>query len=167
MLAEALGARMTPSEAMRRVVGAGRTGRKGGSGFYKYDADGKRGEVDRSIYQVIGARARATAGQHVDVPADEIVRRCVLAMVNEAVRCLESGILRHVRDGDVGAVFGIGFPPFRGGPFRYVDTVGAEGIVRQLRELNTRHAPRFEPAALLVEMARTGKRFYSDERAAE
>src|SRR5438477_5963574 len=143
VLAEAFGPRMQPSEAMRRVVTAGRTGRKGRNGFYKYDASGKKGDVDDSIYQIIGGGARASAGQHVDIPPEEMVSRCVLAMVNEAARCLQEGILRSVRDGDVGAVFGIGFPPFRGGPFRYVDTVGVGSVVRQLQELNTRHPPRF------------------------
>jgi 3-hydroxyacyl-CoA dehydrogenase/enoyl-CoA hydratase/3-hydroxybutyryl-CoA epimerase len=154
---------MTPSEAMRRVVTAGRLGRKGRSGFYKYDDKGKKGDVDSSIYQIIGAGARASAGQHVDIPAEEIVRRCVLAMVNEASLCLQEGILRTVRDGDVGAVFGIGFPPFRGGPFRYVDTLGAAMIVRQLQELNNRYPPRFVPADVLVEMAKTDGTFYPTE----
>ena len=163
VLAEALGLRMTPAEAMRRVVGAGRLGRKGRKGFYKYDASGKKGDVDESIYQIIGAGARASAGQHVRIPDDEMVRRCVLAMVNEAARCLQEGILRNVRDGDVGAVFGIGFPPFRGGPFRYVDTIGIGTVVRQLQELNVRHPPRFEPAEVLLEMAQTGKTFYPTE----
>jgi 3-hydroxyacyl-CoA dehydrogenase/enoyl-CoA hydratase/3-hydroxybutyryl-CoA epimerase len=163
VLADALGLRMTPSEAMRRVVATGRLGRKGRTGFYKYDESGKKGDVDSSIYQIIGAGARASAGQHVNIPEDEMVRRCVLAMVNEAARCLQEGILRNVRDGDVGAVFGIGFPPFRGGPFRYVDTVGAAAIVRQLQELNNRHAPRFEPAEVLVQMGQAGKTFYPTE----
>ena len=163
VLADALGLRMTPAEAMRRVVTAGRLGRKGRNGFYKYDASGKKGDVDDSIYQIIGAGARASAGQHVRIPDEEMVRRCVLAMVNEAARCLQEGILRNVRDGDVGAVFGVGFPPFRGGPFRYVDTVSVATIVRQLQELNARHPPRFEPAELLLEMAQTGKTFYPTE----
>jgi 3-hydroxyacyl-CoA dehydrogenase/enoyl-CoA hydratase/3-hydroxybutyryl-CoA epimerase len=91
------------------------------------------------------------------------VQRCVLAMVNEAARCLEEGILRGARDGDVGAVFGIGFPPFRGGPFRYVDAVGADTVVRDLDALYGRFAPRFEPAELLVAMARARRRFYPTE----
>jgi 3-hydroxyacyl-CoA dehydrogenase/enoyl-CoA hydratase/3-hydroxybutyryl-CoA epimerase len=153
VLSEAFGARMAPSEAMRRVVAAGRTGRKGGKGFYQYEADGKKGSVDESIYEVIG-------GERREIPASEIVDRCVLAMVNEAVRCLEEGVLRSPRDGDIGAVFGIGFPPFRGGPFRYVDSVGADHIVGQLEELNVRFEPRFEPAQLLVDMATGRKVFY-------
>jgi 3-hydroxyacyl-CoA dehydrogenase/enoyl-CoA hydratase/3-hydroxybutyryl-CoA epimerase len=81
-------------------------------------------------------------------------------MVNEAVRCLEEGVLRSPRDGDVGAVFGIGFPPFRGGPFRYVDSVGAAEVVEGLYLLNDRFRGRFTPAELLVQMARSGERFY-------
>ena len=84
-------------------------------------------------------------------------------MVNEAARCLEDGILRSPRDGDVGAVFGIGFPPFRGGPFRYIDSVGATEIVRQLEELDARFPSRFQPAELLHDLARGGQRFYPAE----
>jgi 3-hydroxyacyl-CoA dehydrogenase/enoyl-CoA hydratase/3-hydroxybutyryl-CoA epimerase len=87
-------------------------------------------------------------------------QRCVLAMVNEAARCLEEGVLRSARDGDVGAVFGIGFPPFRGGPFRYVDALGAGRVVDELQALNDRFSGRFEPAAVLVDYARAKRRFY-------
>lgn len=154
VLAEAFGARMAPSEALRRVVEAGRTGRKGKSGFYKYNEAGEKGEVDESIYAIIGKSHRA------DIPANEITERCVFAMVNEAVMCLEEGILRSPRDGDIGAVFGLGFPPFRGGPFRYIDTVGADAIVTRLEELHSRFSNRFSPARLLVEHARARKRFH-------
>ena len=153
VLAEAFGARMAPSEAMRRVVGAGRTGRKGGSGFYRYDSEGTKGKVDESVYELVGGTRR-------EIAADEIVQRCVLALVNEAALCLDEGILRSPRDGDVGAVFGIGFPPFRGGPFRYVDSVGVDRIVEQLEDLNGRFSSRFAPAELLVTMAGGRKRFY-------
>jgi 3-hydroxyacyl-CoA dehydrogenase/enoyl-CoA hydratase/3-hydroxybutyryl-CoA epimerase len=153
VLSEAFGARMAPSEAMRRVVLAGRTGRKGGKGFYLYDEDGSKDEVDQSIYELIG-------GQRREVAADEIVQRCVLALVNEAARCLEEGILRSARDGDLGAVFGIGFPPFRGGPFRYIDSVGVGRIVEQLEDVNVRFSPRFAPADILVQMAGMRRTFY-------
>jgi len=154
VLHEAFGDRMTPSGAMQRIVEDGRLGRKGRKGFYLYDERGKKGEVDPSIYAVIGGASRR------EVPAAEIVQRCVLAMVNEAVRCLDEGILRSPRDGDVGAVFGIGFPPFRGGPFRYVDAEGAAALVRQLESLDLRFPPRFTPARGLVAMAAEGQRFY-------
>ena len=155
VLSEAFGARMEPADAMRRIVATGRTGRKGGKGFYLYDDDGKKGPVDDSVYEVIG-------GERRDVPTEEMVDRCVLALVNEAARCLEEGILRSPRDGDIGAVFGIGFPPFRGGPFRYIDSVGAPKIVGMLDEQNARFPGRFESARLLEDMATLRKLFYSE-----
>jgi 3-hydroxyacyl-CoA dehydrogenase/enoyl-CoA hydratase/3-hydroxybutyryl-CoA epimerase len=155
VLGEALGARATPSESLRRVVESGRTGRKGKQGFYRYDDSGAKGEVDATVYDLLpnGAVRR-------EVDAWEIQQRCVLAMVNEAVLCLEEGVLRSARDGDVGAVFGIGFPPFRGGPFRHIDTVGAPRIVEELEVLDDRFPGRFTPARLLVDQARANKRFY-------
>jgi 3-hydroxyacyl-CoA dehydrogenase/enoyl-CoA hydratase/3-hydroxybutyryl-CoA epimerase len=157
VLAEAFGARMAPPEALRRVVVAGRTGRKGGLGFYRYEKNGTKGKVDPSVYGIIGGRPR-------EIAREEIAQRCVLAMVNEAARCLEERIFRSPRDGDVGAVFGIGFPPFRGGPFRYVDSVGAANVVEQLEELNARFAPRFAPAEVLIELGRSRRSFYPGER---
>ncbi|MEO5567117.1 MAG: 3-hydroxyacyl-CoA dehydrogenase NAD-binding domain-containing protein, partial [Gemmatimonadaceae bacterium] len=154
VLSGAFGARMAPSDALKRVVEAGRTGRKGKSGFYKYDDAGEKGDVDESIYALIGKTHRA------NIPASEITERCVFAMVNEAVMCLEEGILRSPRDGDIGAVFGLGFPPFRGGPFRYIDTVGADTIVHRLEDLHSRFPNRFSPSRLLVEHARARKRFH-------
>ena len=157
IMVDAFGARLAPSQSLQRVVSAGRTGRKGKSGFYKYDEAGKKSGVDPSVYDLL-----PTGQRRAELPGDEIQRRCVLAMVNEAARCLQEGVLRAPRDGDVGAVFGIGFPPFRGGPFRYVDSLGTERIVRALEGLNADRAPRFAPAQLLIEMAREGRRFYPE-----
>ena len=151
----ALGERMAPSKSIAGVIEAGRLGRKNKKGFYTYDLNGEKGGVDPSVYELL-----PTKQARVQYPVEEMQRRCVLAMVNEAARCLESGIVRSPRDGDIGAVFGIGFPPFRGGPFRYVDAVGAERIVEQLKRLDISHAGRYTPCALLVSMAREGRRFY-------
>jgi 3-hydroxyacyl-CoA dehydrogenase/enoyl-CoA hydratase/3-hydroxybutyryl-CoA epimerase len=163
VMAQSFGARMAPGDGVRRVVESGRTGRKGRRGFYLYDAEGKKGGVDSSVYELI--RGGNGAGAADRPPADaadhtEIADRCVLAMVNEAVRCFEEGILRSPRDGDIGAVFGLGFPPFHGGPFRYVDATGAEEIVSRLDTFDGRFPDRFRPAAMLIEMARAGGRFY-------
>jgi 3-hydroxyacyl-CoA dehydrogenase/enoyl-CoA hydratase/3-hydroxybutyryl-CoA epimerase len=155
VLYEAFGPRMAPSESLRRVVESGRTGRKGRHGFYLYGDDGKKNGVDPTVYELL-----AHGGPRREVDPEEIRQRCVLAMVNEAALCLEGGVLRSARDGDVGAVFGIGFPPFRGGPFRYVDSEGAGSVVEELQALNDRFPGRFEPAGLLVEQARTHRRFY-------
>lgn len=158
IMAEAFGGRMTPSTALKQVLGAGRLGRKGKSGFYAYDEKGKRGDVDESVYQLYPGGSK-----RVSVAKDEIQRRLSLAMVNEAARCLEEGIIRSARDGDIGAVFGIGFPPFRGGPFRHIDAVGVAEVVKQLEALDTKYPGRFTPAKLLVEMARSGRTFYPRE----
>jgi 3-hydroxyacyl-CoA dehydrogenase/enoyl-CoA hydratase/3-hydroxybutyryl-CoA epimerase len=154
-MAESFGPRMAPSDALRKVFEAGRTGRKGKSGFYQYDDKGEKGAVDETVYQVIGRTP------HEGIPSNESTERCVLAMVNEAVLCLEEGILRSPRDGDIGAVFGLGFPPFRGGPFRHIDEIGAASVVNQLEELHARFPNRFSPARLLVEHARAQRRFHS------
>ncbi|HVT39852.1 MAG TPA: fatty acid oxidation complex subunit alpha FadJ [Gemmatimonadaceae bacterium] len=155
IMAGAFGSRLQPSASLAKMLEAGRFGRKSKRGFYLYDERGKKGSVDAAVYALIGAGA-----QRMELAADEIQRRCALGMVNEAARCLEEGIVLQARDGDVGAVFGIGFPPFRGGPYRYVDAVGAGEIVRALQELDVKHPGRFAPCALLVTMAQQGKRFY-------
>jgi 3-hydroxyacyl-CoA dehydrogenase/enoyl-CoA hydratase/3-hydroxybutyryl-CoA epimerase len=132
----------------------GRRGKKNGRGFYTYD--GKKKRVDETVYTTLGiTRDARTEPMH-----DEISLRCALAMLNEALRCLDEGILRSPRDGDVGAILGIGFPAFRGGPFRYVDVVGADEVIRRTRALEQRFGARFTPAPLLVELARKGKRLY-------
>ena len=154
---EAFGDRLAPSETLRRVVESGRLGRKGRKGFYLYDGDGKKGGVDETVYAFTPSGA-----QRAEVTIDEVQRRCILVMVNEAARCLEEGIVRSPRDGDVGAVFGIGFPPFRGGPFRYMDAVGAGRVVEELEQLNARFSGRYASAEVLVHMARKGERFYSN-----
>ena len=155
IVSEAFGARMSPSESLQAVIKAGRLGRKGKRGFYQYDDDGKKGGVDVSVYDLLPTGQRRTT-----VPAARIVQRCVYAMINEAVLCLEDGILRSARDGDIGAVFGIGFPPFRGGPFRFIDRQGATAVVSVLDELEREFPGRYQAATSLREMAEQGTRFY-------
>jgi 3-hydroxyacyl-CoA dehydrogenase/enoyl-CoA hydratase/3-hydroxybutyryl-CoA epimerase len=154
VLHHAFGERLAPPASMARVIEDGRQGRKNGRGFYVYE-DGKKKGVDRTIYAVTGADRPRT-------PAEprEIQERLVFAFLNEAVLCLQEGILRSPRDGDVGAIFGLGFPPFLGGPFRYLDHLGARFAVEVLERLQARHGPRFTPAPLLVDMGRAGKAFH-------
>lgn len=110
--------------------------------------------VDADIYLMLGARPTA------NLPAEEIQMRCALSMINEAVRCFGEGIIRLPCDGDVGAIVGLGFPPFRGGPFRYVDTIGAAETLRRVQGYADRFGERWRPAPLLVQMAKKGERFY-------
>ncbi len=155
IIADAFGERMRPSASLQHVLSAGRFGRKNKKGFYKYDEKGKKDGVDESVYDLI-----PNAAARRDFTPDEIRQRTVFAMLNEAARTLEDGIIRSPRDGDIGAVFGIGFPPFRGGPFRYMDTLGIGAVVKQLDELNSRFPGRYEPAPVLTRMATAGERFY-------
>lgn len=145
---------MQASEVLPRMQEAGLDGRKGGQGFYVYASKGKRkqpnGELDRFLS---GAHRRK-------VPKAEIQDRLALLMVNEAVHCLDGGVIASPSDGDLGAVLGLGFPPFRGGPFHHVDAVGAATIVDRLHELEGRHGARFAPASGLVEAADGGRRFF-------
>src|SRR5207248_7170612 len=134
-------------------VEGGRLGRKTGKGFYKY-AGGKKGSVDPAVYEVIGAHPNGGPR-----PA-EIIQRLVLVMLNEAARALGEGIVRSPRDGDVAAIFGFGFPPFRGGPLRHADDLGAPRLVGELERLAERLGPRFAPCEVLQEQAGRGGKFY-------
>ncbi len=154
ILHEAFGARMEPPPTLDPFVAGGRLGRKARKGFYTYGGREKR--VDETVYDLLpGGRTRQT------FRADELQDRLVLPMVNEAIRCLGEGILRSARDGDVGAVFGLGFPPFRGGPFRFADALGTGALLGKLEALRARHGERFEPAPLLVELGKRGAPFHA------
>ncbi|OVZ99020.1 fatty acid oxidation complex subunit alpha FadJ [Yersinia frederiksenii] len=175
ILVEQLGPRFAAPPSFDVILKDGRKGRKNGRGFYLYPAKssgfkwkknpGK--EVDTSVYTLLGVTAKAHIGSAV------IAQRCTMMMLNEAVRCLEESIIRQPRDGDIGAVFGIGFPPFLGGPFRYMDSLGADKMVKTLKLLAQQYGERFEPCQLLVTMAEQQQRFYplqsqvNDEQAKE
>jgi 3-hydroxyacyl-CoA dehydrogenase/enoyl-CoA hydratase/carnithine racemase len=146
------------SDAFPKMYEAGLSGRKSKKGFYLYD--GKRGKkgrpINEDVYRFFGDAPRK------DFAASEIASRLALLMINEAIHCLQEKIIACPRDGDVGAILGLGFPPFRGGPFRYVDSRGPAEIVAEMEGLRDRlNAPRFEPATLLRDLAREGGKFHS------
>jgi 3-hydroxyacyl-CoA dehydrogenase/enoyl-CoA hydratase/3-hydroxybutyryl-CoA epimerase len=93
------------------------------------------------------------------LPRERIAERLALLMANEAVYCLDESILASPRDGDVGAILGLGFPPFRGGPFTWLDTQGLAQVVTRMERLRDEHGPRFEPAPLLRRLASEGETF--------
>ena len=157
ILTTELGERFAAPAAFDKLLADGRKGKKTEKGFYLYGKNGKKGKklVDESVYSVLGVTPAPRLNR------DEISSRCVVQMLNEAVRCLDEGIIASARDGDIGAIFGIGFPPFLGGPFRYIDQLGAADLVAQLRNLESRFGSRFAPAPLLVTMAEQQQRFYN------
>ena len=154
VLVRHFGERMALPPAASRMVEDGRLGRKSKKGFYTYDRRKKR--VDHTVYSLLprGSTRRSIARR-------EIQDRLVLAFLNESAHCLQDVVLRSPRDGDVGAIFGLGFPPFLGGPFRHLDRMGAAAAVGQLEKLQESHGMRFEPAAILRDMAREGRSFHA------
>jgi 3-hydroxyacyl-CoA dehydrogenase / enoyl-CoA hydratase / 3-hydroxybutyryl-CoA epimerase len=136
------------------MVRDGRLGRKSKLGYYDYRS--KKKVPDPGAYAY-----RSEKTQHF--ASEFLQRRMYLAFMNEAARCLEEGVLATPRDGDVGAVLGLGFPPFLGGPFRYADTMGIDLMVEQLRKMHHAYGTRFKPAALLEKMAGDNSHFYQDQ----
>ena len=150
---EQFGERLAPSPLLPKVLADGRQGRKNGKGFYHYH-DGEKTGPDESIYDLLGVRPAAPASTVV------IEQRLVYSMLNEAAMAFGEGVVRNPRDGDIGAIFGIGYPPFRGGPLRYMDDLGAAKVVEVLRQLEGACGMRFAPCQALVDMAARGGRFY-------
>jgi len=81
-------------------------------------------------------------------------------MVNEAALCLQEGVISSPDDGDIGAVLGLGFPPFIGGPFHYIDLKGADVILPRLEHLSKNDKFHFQPAQIIRDMAQSGKKFF-------
>ena len=146
-----------PDEAVDTVLFAmadqGRLGKKSKAGFYTYDAEGKREGLWDGLdaaYPVADQQPNLTDVQH----------RLLMAQVLEAVRALEDGVLTDIREGDVGAILGWGFAPWSGGPFSWLDMLGAPKAVEICVALTARHGQRFSTPKLLREMAATGDSFY-------
>lgn len=157
VLYAAFGERMKPSPALAALAGTDLVGRKGGRGFYRYEDDRDVG-VDDAIYDLLRG---AVPGDRAGVPPDRVRERCVLAMVNEAARALEDGIVAGPGDVDLGMITGTGFPPFRGGLLRWADTLGARKLLERLEELESAHGARFEPALSIRQMAEEDRGFYA------
>jgi 3-hydroxyacyl-CoA dehydrogenase / enoyl-CoA hydratase / 3-hydroxybutyryl-CoA epimerase len=146
-----------PDEAVDHVLfwmaDQGRLGKKSNSGFYAYDADGKRTGLWDGLdlaYPVADAQPDLASVQH----------RLLMAQVLEAVRALEDGVLTDIREGDVGAILGWGFAPWSGGPFAWLDMLGAARAVEICDGLTAKFGPRFAVPTLLREMAAKGESFY-------
>jgi 3-hydroxyacyl-CoA dehydrogenase/enoyl-CoA hydratase/3-hydroxybutyryl-CoA epimerase len=157
-VARAFGERFPETRHVSELVAAGATGRKSGRGFYLWPAPSRSlplvgrflPKPERSVNPLVyGDTPRR------NMTDQEIQDRLVLLFVNETVRCLDEGVLQSPTDGDLGAVLGLGFPAFRGGPFHYADSLGAE-LGTRLRALAGRHGARYEPANSIAQ----GHRFF-------
>ncbi|MGB2742356.1 MAG: fatty acid oxidation complex subunit alpha FadJ [Cognaticolwellia sp.] len=150
-----LGDRFAAPSAFSKLIDDGRLGKKAKKGFYQYNTKSKKKLVDESVYTLLGLQVSNTTVTEAQA------ERCVYMMLNEAARCLDEGIIRNARDGDIGAIFGIGFPPFLGGPFQYMDKIGATTLVSKLTQWQAEFGERFAPCDALVKMAEQGESFYN------
>jgi len=152
-LAAHFGDRLKIPDCLRKMIAAGLLGRKGGGGFYLYD----KSKEPRPNPQV---SAHVQSRQASSISHAELQERMVFLMVNESVRCLEEKIVAEPADVDFAMIMGTGFAPFRGGPLRYTDTVGAARLVGAMNHLVASGTAHFEPCQLLARIAATGEKFY-------
>ena len=110
--------------------------------------------MDDSLYALLGIKPQSR------LPAQDLAERCVLLMLNEAALALDEGVIASSRDGDIGAIFGIGFPPFSGGPFYYMHQQGIQAVVDKMDEYTRKYGERFAPCEPLRKLAESGGSYY-------
>ena len=152
-LAAHFGDRMKVPDCLRKMTGAGLLGRKSGNGFYLHEKS-KDAKPNPQVSDYVQSQKASV------ITREELQERMVFLMVNEAARCLEEQIVTDPADVDFAMIMGTGFAPFRGGPLRYTDTVGAARLVGAMNHLVASGTAHFEPCALLKKMADTGEKFY-------
>ena len=153
---------MAYSRLADRLCEQGRLGQKSGAGWYRYESGRRDAIPDPAVDALIDAYRRETGMTPRKIGDDEIVERCVLALVNEGARLLEEGIAARASDIDVVYLTGYGFPLYRGGPMLYADMLGLYNVVRSLRRIagNPHADPAFwTPAPLLARLSAEGKTF--------
>jgi len=145
-----------------RLCEMGRFGQKTSAGWYRYEPGRRDAIPDPVVDELIVSASREMGVARRSISAEEIVERCVLALVNEGAKILEEGIALRASDIDVVYLTGYGFPPYRGGPMHYADSLGLYNVVRSMRRMakNPHGDPGvWEPAPLLVKLGAEGKSF--------
>ncbi len=137
---------------------ANRLGQKNGKGFYAYEMD-KKGKpkkvVDPQAYELL----KPIVAETRELSDEDIINYMMIPLCLETVRCLEDGIVETAAEADMGLIYGIGFPPFRGGALRYIDSIGVAEFVA-MADKYADLGPLYHPTAKLREMAANGQRFY-------
>jgi enoyl-CoA hydratase/long-chain 3-hydroxyacyl-CoA dehydrogenase len=157
-----LGVRMEGADLgmMSAFVDAGLKGRKVGKGFFDYS--NKDPKAPKKVHPEAAAilKQYQSSDSAKSLSPDQMAERMVLRFVGEAVHCLQNDVIATARDGDIGAVFGVGFPPFLGGPFMYLDRLGASNVLERFERLRDEHGEWWEPPQLLKDHAASGKPFH-------
>jgi 3-hydroxyacyl-CoA dehydrogenase len=141
-----------------RLCELGRYGQKTAAGWYKYD-ENRRPILDPKVNEMVCRWAREAGIAQRKLSSEEIVDRCIYALVNEGARILEEGIVGRAVDIDIIYLNGYGFPAYRGGPMWYADTVGLDKVYRRISEFHQQHGKLWEPAPVLKRLAEEGKKF--------
>jgi 3-hydroxyacyl-CoA dehydrogenase len=143
-----------------RICELGRFGQKTGKGFYKYEPGDRKPIPDPAVDEIIQKHRSEIGVKPRQIPDDEIVERCIYALVNEGAHILEEGIALRASDIDMVYLTGYGFPPYRGGPMFYADTVGLDKVLASIQKFQKGYkGDQWKPAPLLVKLAKEGRRF--------
>ncbi|HEY2461807.1 MAG TPA: 3-hydroxyacyl-CoA dehydrogenase NAD-binding domain-containing protein [Candidatus Acidoferrum sp.] len=141
-----------------RLCEQGRFGQKTGAGWYRYD-ENRKASIDPITVEIVRSAADEAKIPQRTISAEEIVDRCLYALVNEGARILEEGYAMRAVDIDIIYLNGYGFPAYRGGPMWYADTVGLKKVYERIQEFHRQHGDIWEPAPLLKRLAEQGKTF--------
>jgi len=160
VMAEGFPDRMKPdfTNTTQVLVEHKRYGQKTGSGYYSYAPD-KKGKPKKSPDPATYELIKGVVAERKEFTPDEIIARCMVPMVNEVARCLEEGIVASPAEADMSLIYGIGFPPFRGGACRYVDQMGVANFVA-LADKYVSLGKLYDAPKLLRDMAASGKKFF-------
>ena len=151
--------RLRYSPVADRICEMGRFGQKTGAGWYRYETGSRAPVSDPEIEALIVKTAKEQGIERRTIGDEEILKRCVYALVNEGARILEEGFALRSSDIDIIYIYGYGFPVHRGGPMFYADTVGPAAIYDDVCKLQKQHGELWQPAPLLERLARENKRF--------
>jgi 3-hydroxyacyl-CoA dehydrogenase len=151
---------MVYSKFADKVCELGRFGQKTGKGFYAYEPGGRKPIPDPEIDKLLDAHRKELGIKSRNISDEEIIERAIYALVNEGALILEEGIALRASDIDMVYLTGYGFPPFRGGPMFYADTVGLDKVLASIEKFQKGYqGGQWKPAPLLVKLAKEGKKF--------
>ena len=135
-----------------------RYGQKNGKGFYDYLPD-KKGKPQKNVSQDAIALLEAEFGKTKELTDEEIIARMMVPMATEIARCLEEGIVASAAEADMALIYGLGFPPFRGGIFRWMDEIGIQSFIDMAKQYESL-GELYRPTEGMVKMAESGGRYY-------